>query len=452
MVEGHSVHRIVTTLGRRLLGRKMKASSPNGRFKEGAEAIDGKQLKKFDAIGKNLFCIFDTKPKNTVVHVHFGMAGRWAVFDAGEAPPPTSTTRLVLKDNDFEAHLSAMTVQHGAPELFDEKASKLGEDPLRTDADPDALWERVRVSKKTIGLLLMDQSFFPGVGNIYRAEIGVVSGVHPSIPGRELQRAEFDAVWGASVALLRKGYESGSIITTTPAELKRGLRRYIYNRSSCGKCGGQVLSWNVANRTCYACPSCQPRRGTDAGARADTPCSVTKVPFHSHCAPDPFCERLSTPWKLTCAELRTQLALHSLATGGRKAELCRRLELALETTNMVKTKTAVATKIRPAIVASSMKSKSAGCSKNKSGKIASASVAEVEKHAAGESRAVEHVAELDRTAEGATEKTVCVAISPDRNARQCRNTSSGRTKRRKVASPAPVMKRARRCRSARLSR
>ena len=39
------------------------------------------------------------------------------------------------------------------------------------DADAEALWEKVQVSKKPVGGILMDQTMIAGVGNIYRAEI-----------------------------------------------------------------------------------------------------------------------------------------------------------------------------------------------------------------------------------------------------------------------------------------
>ena len=55
MVEGHSVHRIAVAHGRRLCGRRFKASSPNGRFADGARLIDGREFSRIEAIGKNLF-------------------------------------------------------------------------------------------------------------------------------------------------------------------------------------------------------------------------------------------------------------------------------------------------------------------------------------------------------------------------------------------------------------
>ena len=84
MVEGHSVHRIATQHTRRLVGSAYRATSPNGRFAEGAQLINGRTFSRCEAIGKNLFAFFacsSGKTADVVMHVHFGMAGRWSVAD-----------------------------------------------------------------------------------------------------------------------------------------------------------------------------------------------------------------------------------------------------------------------------------------------------------------------------------------------------------------------------------
>jgi hypothetical protein len=48
MVEGHSVHRIAAAYRSRLVGRAYKAMSPNGRFGDGAKAIDGRQMSRIE--------------------------------------------------------------------------------------------------------------------------------------------------------------------------------------------------------------------------------------------------------------------------------------------------------------------------------------------------------------------------------------------------------------------
>ena len=115
------------------------------------------------------------------------------------------------------------------------KRSKLGQDPLREDADPDALWDKFRSARKSVGLALMDQAMFAGVGNIYRAEILYKAGVHPEQPCADLDRAQFDVVWRHTVELLQRGFVNGSILTVDPEEAailsEPWTRRYVYNQS-----------------------------------------------------------------------------------------------------------------------------------------------------------------------------------------------------------------------------
>ena len=328
------MHRVAASHAKKLVGRIFRASSPNGRFTVGAKAIDGRRFERIEAVGKNLFAWFGGRKADgrdaVVVHVHFGMSGRWGVFDRKGAPEPTPTTRLRLEDDGLVSHVSAMTVQHGGHDLYTSKRSKLGHDGLRTDADPDELWAKVAASRKCVGKLLMDQSFFAGVGNIYRAEILFKAGVHPNILGTALSRAEFDRIWTHTVKLLQRGFMCGSILTVDPDEAIRlgrpRMRRYIYNQSKCGRCSGPVRSWSMASRTCYACPSCQPldsTRSDEGGAKAANAGPV-KV-FNSHCAGESLVERLLQPKKLRVAELRAELELRGLSRVGRKAILVARL-------------------------------------------------------------------------------------------------------------------------------
>ena len=206
MVEGHSVHRVAHRHRKLLVGKTFKATSPNGRFAAGAAAIDGQPFVRIEAVGKNLFAFFGKSAGAlAVVHIHFGMAGVWSVFDSKheEVPPTTATTRLLLEhESGLVSHLSAMTVTLGTEDLYRAKRASLGEDPLRDDADADLLFDKVARSGKKIGELLMDQSFFCGPGNIYRAEILFKAGVHPNILGRDLGRDRCVRVRRHTVALL----------------------------------------------------------------------------------------------------------------------------------------------------------------------------------------------------------------------------------------------------------
>ncbi len=188
MVEGHSVHRVAADQTKKLVGKRLKARSPNKRFESEAKLISGKKYEKIVPVGKNLFAFFEG---GHVVHVHFGMSGRWSIFSKKNGVPAEKpTTRLILEDEENEAHLSAMTVRLGDHAFFEEKRRKLGEDPLATDPDVEDLFQRVSKSKKTISKLLMDQGYFAGVGNIYRAEILFVSRTDPNLKGLDMTREQ----------------------------------------------------------------------------------------------------------------------------------------------------------------------------------------------------------------------------------------------------------------------
>ena len=52
MVEGHQCHRVAHAHRKLLLGLRFKASSPNGRLREGAAALSGKFLRRIEVHGK----------------------------------------------------------------------------------------------------------------------------------------------------------------------------------------------------------------------------------------------------------------------------------------------------------------------------------------------------------------------------------------------------------------
>mmetsp|Transcript_18749 Transcript_18749/g.75330 ORF Transcript_18749/g.75330 Transcript_18749/m.75330 type:complete len:544 (-) Transcript_18749:1984-3615(-) len=326
MVEGHQVHRVAISHRKRLLNSVVAASSPNGKFADGASAISGKTLARIEAHGKNLFYFFgnDGKPRSdlVVVHIHFGMSGRFTLFNA-PGPEPGVNVRLKLTTSNTEAYLSSMICQHGGLELYDEKVNKLGEDPLREDAVSERFWEKVRSSKKSIGLMLMDQTAIAGVGNIYRAEILFRAGVHPEQPSNTLSREQFDRVWRESVLLLQRGVKTGSILTVDPAENlpEPWKRRYIYNHSECPRCHGVIRSWEISKRRAYACETCQPLdpQVISSDRKVALRKSSKHESFNSHCAPEPGAAK-------TVAELRQALRSAGLATSGSKAQLVERLK------------------------------------------------------------------------------------------------------------------------------
>ncbi|GLI28725.1 hypothetical protein ARHIZOSPH14_29670 [Agromyces rhizosphaerae] len=74
MPEGHSVHRITRQFARNFVGHVVHASSPQGRFAEGAAVIDGRRMVDARAVGKQMFLEFEG---GVWLRVHLGMYGAW---------------------------------------------------------------------------------------------------------------------------------------------------------------------------------------------------------------------------------------------------------------------------------------------------------------------------------------------------------------------------------------
>jgi SAP domain len=209
------------------------------------------------------------------------------------------------------------------------------------------------------------------------------------------------------VDLLQRGFVSGSIITTDGDIAKSGRRRYVYNQATC-LCSARIKAWDIQQRRAYACFQCQPRIRAADGSVAAGPASVAvrdvKV-FPSRCAPDAPEQRLAAPAKMRVAELRKELESRGLYSTGGKLALVARLSETInsgggngQTANKRQDEIVVA-KVEPVADDFDVKPR-VGTSHLP--KPVSAAFAAVEKAAIGESRAVEHVADVSDGTDFAT--------------------------------------------------
>ena len=260
MPEGHTIHRLAREHNRLLVGHPVRASSPQGRFAEGAARIDGRVLERTDAYGKHLFHSYG----DVFLHVHLGLYGKFTVGTL-PAPEPRGALRLRLQADDHWVDLRGPTAcELMEPPEVDAVRDRLGPDPLRRDSEPERAWARLSRSRVAIGALLMDQSVVAGIGNVYRAEILYRHRIEPHRPGRDLPRATWDALWPDLVTLMKAGVKAGRIVTTRPEDRPGGQptrdkAHYVYRRAGlpCRICGTEVRTELMVGRNLFWCPTCQ---------------------------------------------------------------------------------------------------------------------------------------------------------------------------------------------------
>ena len=154
MPEGHTLHRLARRHRTRFAGKLVSVTSPQGRFATSAEIVDGLVLRRAEAHGKHLFHHYGP---DLVVHVHLGLYGKFSDVKL-PVDPPRGLVRMRVVGPTHYGDLRGPT----ACELItDAEAAaihaRLGEDPLRPDADPDRAWARISRSRAPLATLLMDQ-------------------------------------------------------------------------------------------------------------------------------------------------------------------------------------------------------------------------------------------------------------------------------------------------------
>ena len=157
-----------------------------------------------------------------------------------------------------------MCIRDRDDEGYEKLLDRLGEDPLNKGADIDKVWQRIHRSRAAMGTLLLNQSVIAGIGNVYRAEILFLLGIHPERPGNTLAREEFDELWQLTIRLLKIGMKYNRIITVEREHVDKPLsklpiaeRVLCYKKKKCMTCGTRIRQWELGSRKMYACEKCQ---------------------------------------------------------------------------------------------------------------------------------------------------------------------------------------------------
>lgn len=319
MPEGHSVHRIAAQFQRHFAGKRVRVTSPQGRFGD-CVLLDGHLVTNAYAVGKHLFIEFDTGDS---LHVHLGIYGAWdfagnvalddtAASAGGRMGQTAGRGTVVGAHEDSLASIGAPrrtrlrmgeSEQHGGspvefpPEpigqvrvriLADdavadlrgptvcEVLSTVGVDRVRNDLGPDPLvdkggearfLERCRSTSTPIGRALMNQKIVAGIGNVYRAEMLFRARLSPFATTKSLPEETLMELWRDWVKLLGIGVKTGQMLTMdgmTAAQKRAALanrddRHWVYKRNGepCRVCGTTIRMEMMEARKLYFCPQCQ---------------------------------------------------------------------------------------------------------------------------------------------------------------------------------------------------
>lgn len=274
MPEGPEIKRAADRLAKVLVGKRLvQVNFGLERLETFEKELTNTRIKRMETRGKGLLTFFDN---GKVMFTHNQLYGKWITCTVDAIPVSNRQVRVALYTKTHVAILySASDI-----EVVDENdlnsipfLSRLGPDVLDDQLKREAVLKRLsdqRFAGRSISSLLLDQSFFAGIGNYLRSEILFEAGLTPFKRLKDLRAEQKTKLADAILSISRRAYrDSGNCI-------KRGLRDTIKNSSNelvargdprymvfdrqglaCRLCENKIEKTTLAGRRLYYCPDHQ---------------------------------------------------------------------------------------------------------------------------------------------------------------------------------------------------
>lgn len=251
-----------------------------------AARIAGQRVERIERRAKYLIFVLSA---DTLI-VHLKMTGHLYVLPPSDESSFDRWLRVrFLLDNGQELRFSD-TRKFGRVLLVSDPAEilpKLGPEPLEDDFTPEVFREHLKRRKGALKVLLLDQSFVAGVGNIYADEALHIARLHPLREASSLSKAEADRLYAGIREALADGvrYQGASVNSYrkpdgTRGEAQQQLRVYreLGNLDKpCPDCGGAITKIFFGGRGTHFCLNCQPVKPRSMAKRTIRPATAPKT-------------------------------------------------------------------------------------------------------------------------------------------------------------------------------
>jgi formamidopyrimidine-DNA glycosylase len=205
-----------------------------------------------------------------VLLVHLRMTGKFVrVLQEQELPPYSHAifyldddTRLVFCDMRQFGRMNLVTasVLHQSAEL-----SILAPEPFSEAFSVEHLQQILARSRRSLKVLLLDQTKVLGLGNIYASETLFLARISPFAEAARLSRARVVRLHEAIQRVLTEAIDEGSTLridledeaSSYIGSSERFWRVYEREGEPCVRCGTRIRRVVQGGRSTYYCPKCQ---------------------------------------------------------------------------------------------------------------------------------------------------------------------------------------------------
>ena len=260
----------------KIKNRKLRYKIPNSFYKD----LINEKIIKISRKSKYLILHFTKK----ILLIHFGMTGKFLVLNSKKKEIAKTSfyydLNILPKHNHIYFFLSGGKTliyndvrRFGFMKLYNNRKindikhiSKLGPEPFSKKINISYFKNIIKNKNVNIKILLMDQTFICGLGNIYVNEVLFMSNINPLRKCKKLNNNEIKKIILNIKLVLKIAISKGgsSIKNFNNTDGKSGSFQQlfkVYGREkkfcSSTPCKGIVRKINISNRSSFFCNKCQ---------------------------------------------------------------------------------------------------------------------------------------------------------------------------------------------------
>ncbi|HZC75186.1 MAG TPA: bifunctional DNA-formamidopyrimidine glycosylase/DNA-(apurinic or apyrimidinic site) lyase [Gaiellaceae bacterium] len=234
---------------------------------EVAAELEGERVAAVERRGKYLVVRFES---GRVLLIHLRMTGSLLHAPVGSLQDDPHRRAVVTLDDasdvayrDVRRFGTWLLLEPGEAEPY--LAERVGDEPLDALFTTARLGERLAGRRTSLKAALLDQRTLAGMGNIYADEALWRARLNPLRPAAGLDRAELRRLHRGIRAALEHGLaRQGSTLRDyrlpdgSGGSMQDEFRVYGRRDEPCDRCGTLIARTQVAGRTTWYCPTCQP--------------------------------------------------------------------------------------------------------------------------------------------------------------------------------------------------
>jgi len=252
------------------------------------ELVEGQKIVKLSRLGKQLSIHLSNK---LILLVHLKMTGQIILGKTMLGHPtkfvqyPNKSTRLIFYFSPLLPAPQRRGQKRGQegvlffndqrkfgwikllsrPELT-QTQSRLGLDIFDPNFTPKYLYSQLQRSQRAVKLVLLDQHFFAGIGNIYANDTLFLSKIHPITPASSLTKKQAQILHRHLVSIMKQSVLAGGSTTKDQKYLRPdgtfGQNQFnfqVYQKKGqpCPVCQTPIEFIKIGGRGTFYCPSCQ---------------------------------------------------------------------------------------------------------------------------------------------------------------------------------------------------